>query len=336
VPQDGGAPDPPVVARATRRADPGPAPAPLGDGSDVSVEMETARVERYETSNPRVAYGMMHEQPALPPLGGKRLLVHVAVNIEFWPFDQPLPRAVLPAPHGQQPVPDVANFPWVEYGLRAGMSRLLETLGARGIRASALMNAVCCDVYPQCARAVLDAGWEFVGHGWLQRSLQREADEAAVIAASLERLRAFSGQPVRGWLGPGLGETFATPDVLHAHGVDWVSDWYVDDVPCWLATTRGRMVAMPYTVELNDVPIWAVEKHRSDELHRRVEATLEVFQDELARNPRVLTLALHPHIIGVPHRMAWFRRTLDLLLARDDTAFVTGSELCDWFTAAAG
>ncbi len=292
-------------------------------------------MESYSTSNPRVPYRMMHEQPALPPLRGKRLLVHVAVNVEFWPFDQSMPRAILPAPHGQSPIPDVGNFAWVEYGMRNGMSRLLHVLGERGIEASALLNAACCDVYPQCADAMLAAGWEFVGHGWLQRSLQREADEEAVIVRSLERLRSFSGQPVRGWLGPGLGQTFDTPDLLKKHGVDWVSDWYVDDVPCWLETQHGRMVAMPYTVELNDVPIWVIEKQKSDEMHRRVEATLEVYDHELQHNPRVLTLALHPHVIGVPHRMAWFTRTLDLLLARDDTLFVTGSEICDWFIAAA-
>jgi hypothetical protein len=41
---------------------------------------------------------------------GGELLIHVVVNIEVWPFDQPMPRGLLPAPHGVQAVPDIPNF----------------------------------------------------------------------------------------------------------------------------------------------------------------------------------------------------------------------------------
>lgn len=290
----------------------------------------------YTESNPRVPYELMHRRKPLAPMNGKPIMVHVAVNVEYWPFDQPMPRAIMPAPHGQSPVPDVGNFAWVEYGMRAGMSRLLRSLGDRGIKASALMNAICCEVYRSAAEEMRDAGWEFVGHGWLQRSLLREPDERVVIRRTLETLERFTGRKVRGWLGPGIGETFETPDVLKEHGIEWLSDFYVDDLPCWMRTKHGPMVAMPYTVELNDVPIWAIERQSSDEMHKRVLLTLEAFAKELPHNPKVLTLALHPHIIGVPHRMAWFDRILDLLLARDDTVFVTGSEIHDWFVAADG
>ena len=91
-------------------------------------------------------------------------------------------RAVLPAPHGKSPIPDVGNFAWVEYGMRAGLPRLLQLITERGVAASTFMNAQCADVYGSAADAMLKAGWEFVGHGWTQKSLQFEDDEAAVIA----------------------------------------------------------------------------------------------------------------------------------------------------------
>ena len=91
------------------------------------------------------------------------------------------------------------------------------------------------------------------------------------------------------------------------------------------------MIAMPYTMELNDVPIWVVQGLPSDELLRRLQATLETFDQELDRNPKVLTFGLHPHLVGVPHRASYFAKCLDLLLARDDAVFVTGSEIADWF-----
>jgi allantoinase len=287
-------------------------------------------------SNPRVPYELAHQRKKLAPMKGKPLMVHVAINVEYWPFDQPMPRTVMPAPHGQSPVPDVGNFAWVEYGMRVGMSRLLTVLGDRGIKASALLNAVCADVYPACVDAMLTADWEFVGHCWLQRSLLREPDEAEVIDKTLNRLKELTGKQTRGWLGAGIGETFDTPDILKDRGIDWLADFYVDDLPCWMKTKHGPMVAMPYTVELNDVPIWAVEKHSSDEMYKRVMLTLEYMEKETAHNPKVITIALHPHLIGVAHRMGYFEKLIDALLKRNDTVFVTGSQIADWFVEADG
>lgn len=288
-------------------------------------------------SNPRIPFTLSSDRKPLRPFGGKPIMVNLAMNIEYWPFDRPMPRGVLPPPHGKpSEPPDVPNFAWVEYGLRCGLPRFMQALAARGLKASALMNAQVADVYPSIADAVLAAGWEFVGHGWFQQSLKQADDEEAEIARSLSRLREFSGQPVRAWLGPGIGETPETPDLLRKHGVEFLHDWLVDDLPCWMRTRHGPMVAMPYTFELNDVPIYAVQHGSTDEMVRRLEATLAVFEREAQTQPRVLTLAAHPHLIGVPHVAFQFERCLDLLLARDDVVFMTSSEIGDWFVEADG
>jgi len=285
-------------------------------------------------SNPRVPYEMYTDRKPLAPPMGKPIIVHVVANVEHWPFDQAMPRAAIPAPHGKSPIPDIGNFAWVEYGMRVGMPRLLRLIGERGIKASTFMNASCADVYASCADAMLKAGWEFVGHGWVQRSLQVEADEAGVIGRSLDRLRRLTGRKVRGWFGPGVGESFETPDLLKAAGIDWLADWFVDDLPCWMQTKHGPLIAMPYTLELNDVPLYVVQQQPSEEMYRRLEMTLRVFDTEVRTHPKVLTLALHPHVMGVPHRADVLARCLDLLLARDDVVFMTGSEIADWFVAA--
>ena len=184
------------------------------------------------------------------------------------------------------------------------------------------------------ARAMLDAGWEFVGHGVHQRALNTLADPGAAITESLVRLQAFTGRRPRGWLGPGLRESADTPELLSAAGVEYVCDWTIDDVPVWMHTSNGPLIAMPYSLELNDSVMHAVENHPSSVLLDRVTETLETFDRELEEDPRVLTIPLHPHLIGVPHRIGYLARALDLLLARDDCRFVTGSELADWFKAA--
>ena len=94
------------------------------------------------------------------------------------------------------------------------------------------------------------------------------------------------------------------------------------------------MLALPYALDLNDVPVYAIEHGSSDELLQRVRYTLEQFDAEGGSQPRVITLALHPHLVGVPHRAIHLARALDLLMQRDDTLFATSSQIADWFAAA--
>ncbi len=286
------------------------------------------------SSNPRVPYRLASTGPRLAPPEGKPLIVHLVVNVEHWQFDQGMPRKILSAPHGRENVPDVPNFSWAEYGMRCGMPRILEMFAERGLPASASINAGVVDAYPACAEAIRDAGWEFIGHGIHQRSIEGEGDEAGLIAAALDKLGAFTGERVRGWLSPGLRETFDTPDLLKAAGIDYVFDWVLDDLPCWMTTKHGPLIAMPYALEINDSVIYAVERHASPEMGRRLEDTLAVFDAELGRAPRVLTLGLHPHLIGVPHRIGYLAKMLDLLQGRDDAIFMTGGRIADWFVAA--
>ncbi len=288
-------------------------------------------------SNPRIPFRLSSERPRLAPMAGKPLMVNVVMNIEYWPFDRPMPRGILPPPHGAAIAPpDLPNYSWVEYGMRCGMPRLLEMLAERSIKATTFFNAQVADVYPSLTREVLEAGWEFVGHGWFQRSLKQVEDEEAEIRKCLARLEQVTGKPTRGWFGAGGAETEHTPDILKQCGVSFVHDWLVDDLPCWLRTAHGPLLALPYTWELNDVPIWVVQGQSSDELLKRLETTLAVLERELERQPRVLTLALHPHLVGVPHRAYYLAKALDMLARRTDTVFVTSSQIADWFIEADG
>ena len=286
-------------------------------------------------SNPRIPFQMSSERPPLAALNGKPLMVNPVVAIEYWPFDRPMPRGVLPAPHGaQSEPPDVANYAWVEYGLRCGMPRLFELFKRLDIKASAWMSAQCADVYPSLAEAVVAADWNLVGHGWFQRTLKQVEDEAAEVQQCMQRLEQLSGRKVRGWFGPGGAETTHTPEVLKRCGIEYTHDWLLDDLPCWMDTDEGPLLCLPYTWEINDVPMWAVQGQSSAELMTRLRATLAVLDRELETQPRVLSIGIHPHIAGVAHRLYYLEQALEMLAARDDTVFVTSDELADWFLAA--
>jgi peptidoglycan/xylan/chitin deacetylase (PgdA/CDA1 family) len=285
--------------------------------------------------NPRIPSRLATERPRLAPPLGKPLVVNVVVAIEYWPFDRPMPRGVLPAPHGKpSEPPDVANYSWVEYGLRCGAPRLLDALARRDIRASAWMNAQCADVYPQLAEAIAAARWDFVGHSWFQRSIKEADDEEEEVRRCLDRIERLTGKRPRGWFGAGGGETDRTPEVLVRCGLDYTHDWLVDDLPCWMHTDEGPLLCLPYTWELNDVTMWAVQGQSSDEIVKRLRATLAVLDRELEHQPRVLSIGLHPHVAGVAHRLHYVEAALDLLLARGDTVFMTSDEIAEWFVGA--
>lgn len=286
-------------------------------------------------TNPRVPFVMSSARKRLPPpRPGKPLVVHVVMNVEYWPFDQPMPRKTLSTPHGMETVPDIPNWCWAEYGLRCGVPRILSLLDRLGIPASVNINSAVIEHYPSVAAAMRDAGWEFVGHGVQQRLLNREENEDAVIGKAIEQISAFTGRKVRGWMGPGFAQTFDTADHLRKHGIEYNLDWIVDDLPCWMTTKHGPLMCMPYAFELNDSLVYTVERQASDDILGRVRDTLSTYETELASQPRMLSLGLHPHQIGVPHRLPHLARALELLKGRGDTVFMTGSEIADWYRAA--
>lgn len=286
-------------------------------------------------SNPRVPFELADRRHPLPAPNGRPLVVNVVVNVEHWRFDRPMPRKVLGAPHGVEPVPDVPNFSWSEYGMRCGLPRLIRLLAEFEVATSVSFNASVIEAYPAAAEAIRDAGWEFIGHGLHQQALPAADDEREVVAGSLDAIERFTGSRPRGWLGPGLQETMDTPDVLSAAGVEYVCDWTVDDLPVWVEASPRPLVGVPYSLELNDSVIYAVERQSSPEIWRRTCDTLAVFDSELVDAPRVLPLPLHPHLIGVPHRIVYLRKILETLRARRDVVFMTGGEIHDWYHAAA-
>ena len=282
-------------------------------------------------TNPRIPYQMSSSRKKLAPPSGKPLIVHMVVNVEHWSFDHAMPRKIITAPHGAENLPDIPNYSWAEYGMRSGMPRILDMFKANDIPASTSINAGVIEAYPECAEAMLEAGWEFIGHAMHQKSMQAESDEVGLIKASLNVLEKFTGTKTRGWLSPGLKETENTPDILKQLGLDYVCDWIVDDLPVWMKTTGGPLIAMPYNLEVNDSIVYAVEKHATSEMYDRFTNTLAAFDKELSDNPRVLAIGLHPHLIGVPHRINYLQKMIDDLKARDDTIFMTGFQIADWY-----
>ena len=280
-------------------------------------------------------FALSGDASTLEPLDGARVLVAVVVNLEHWSLDAPMPRAALPAPQGVSVVPDVANHSWVLYGLRVGLPRMAAALAPLGTKVAAALNAEVVDRYPGVAELVEDLGWEVVAHGLQQRSAHTYDDEAAMVATTLDRLEARFGRP-RGWLSPGMSQTDDSLRLLREHGVEFNHDWMIDDRPTWLATAAGPIVGLPYTLSLNDVTTYVVEHQPDGSLAARTRHALDVQRRESRSNPVVMPIGLHPHVMGVAHRVEELEAIVDAVTTHDDVRPCRPSEVHDWFTAQVG
>ena len=268
-------------------------------------------------SHGRYPFSALPDRPVWEWPNGARLAAYVAVNLEAFPFAEGLGVPLA----NPLPEPDVVNFGWRDWGNRVGVWYLLDALDAARIPATALMNTTMLDVAPRVAQAFRDRGDEFLGHGRTNAERQSDMDEATERAMILEcraRLASFTGAAPRGWMGPWVAETHATPDLLAEAGFDYVMDWPHDDQPTWLATRAGRLLALPYARPLNDLPALHGAKQEPRDWAAALLETLAEMQRLSARFSLVFNLSLHPFLVGWPHRLVHLRRVLDRLRAEHD------------------
>jgi allantoinase len=276
---------------------------------------------------------IIDRKPLRLPLG-LRLVIWPIVNLEVWEIERPMARQVLPAPTGVAVSPDVANWSWHEYGMRVGVWRFFAAFDRLKARATLSINAEVVDRYPRVAEAAREREWEFMGHSLVQMPIHQLEDQRATIVHSLDKLERFTGKRPRGWLGPGLTETYDTPDLLTQAGVQYIGDWVYDDEPTEIATAHGPLVTLPYTVELNDIPLAMVQHHHSDVFLRRAVDQFDRLYAEGEARAKILSIAIHPYITGVPHRIKYLEEFLDYARRHQGVAFWTGDEILDWYRRA--
>jgi allantoinase len=279
----------------------------------------------------RIPYSAIVDRPALKLPGGARVVVWVIVNVEEWSNERAMPRSVLPPPYGQPLLPDLPNWAWHEYGMRVGYWRFVDALKRFDVRATLALNGSVIKTYPPVVKAALDAGWEFMGHGFIQRPTHHVPNQRAAIRDTIAAIKKYTGKAPRGWESPGLTETFESVDLLAEAGIEYVADWVLDDQPCFIDTRKGRIVSVPYTVEMNDIAMMQIQNHASREWLRRGTDTFDRLWKEGGDIPRVMAISVHPYITGAPHRIAYLEKLYEYILGREGVVVWTGEQILDWF-----
>jgi allantoinase len=246
-----------------------------------------------------------------------------------------MPRQVLVAPTAAVLQPDLPNWGWHEYGMRVGFWRFLEMFQRHAIRPTLSINGSVIGAYPRVAAAARDAGWEFMGHGWVQVPTHKMPDQREAISRTVKTIADFTGRACHGWLGPGLTETLETPDLLAEAGIAWLGDFVVDDLPARVATAHGELLSLPYSVELNDIPVVMIQHHDEEELPRRarLHAKRLIAEAEASAGVKIICIAIHPYISAVPHRIEALAALFAELTADPRVVCMQGDEIAAWYRA---
>src|SRR5262249_28717811 len=145
----------------------------------------------------------------------------------------------------------------------------------------------------------------------------------------MRRIGEATGRRPAGWLGAGLQETWSTLDYLVEEGCRYVADWVNDDQPYTMEVGGRTIVSVPYSYELNDMSAIVREKHTPAEFERMIKDQFDLLYAEGETSARVMAIALHPFIMGQPHRVPALARALAYIDGFDRVWKATGSEIAD-------
>jgi peptidoglycan/xylan/chitin deacetylase (PgdA/CDA1 family) len=279
--------------------------------------------------NERYPYWPIVEREPIQWPNGARIAFWVIPNVEHFRFDQ----AGYEAGRNAR-APDVYGYAARDYGNRVGVWRLMDAFDKFGIRATVALNSDVCRFHPQIIKAGVERNWEWMGHGISNSEPLGGTDDETqrgVIRRVVDTIAEHTGKAPRGWLGPGLGETFSTPDLLAEAGIEYVCDWCADDQPFPMRVKSGRLINVPYSLEFNDIPLFTRKFYTPKQVLQMTRDHFDVLYEEGARSGRVLALALHPYITGHPHRIHWLEQALKYITSHEGVWVTTGGEIADWY-----
>ena len=270
--------------------------------------------------------------------GKARVALWGAVHLGHFPMDMTAKPFAVPGGM-ERPYPSYWDYTQRDYGNRIGVYRLMKALDARGLRATALMNAVLATRYPALMKEIAARRWEIAAAGVDMGSVHHgglpEADERALVKRAVDTLRG-AGAAVRGWHSPAHSQSMRTLDLVAEAGLDYVTDWVNDDMPYPVTTAAGGLTAMPLAWDMSDQRLLFQQHMATEDFIDQVKRAFTTLYAEAATGGgRVLTLTLTPWVMGQPHRIRALGALLDHILGHAGVWPATGAEIVDAWRASA-
>jgi peptidoglycan/xylan/chitin deacetylase (PgdA/CDA1 family) len=286
-------------------------------------------------SERRYSYSPIVDRPKLTLPDNARAGVWVVPNIEHYEY---LPREKrVRDPWPRTPHPDILGYGGRDYGNRVGLWRMFEVLDRHDLRCTVSLSMAVIEMYPVILEAMEKRRWEYMSHGLFNTRYHwgyGEDEERAVILQCAEIHQRLTGRKLEGWFSPAVSFTRATADLVAEAGLSYICDFYHDDHPTPLATKHGPLVSVPYSMDLNDAMVYR-QPVEADEFAQMIIDHFDTIYREGETQPRFMCIALHPYMMGAPHRIRHLDRALAHIKGHKDVWFATGSEIAAWYRAKA-
>lgn len=269
------------------------------------------------------------QRPALKLPNNARVAVWVVMNVEHFTFGK-LGTAIQPHLNSY---PEIANYGWRDYGNRVGIWRLFELFAELEIPVTAAVNGEIFPLYPEIMTAMQQYGWEIMAHGINNSTGHSGMNlqvESEIINQTLDLLRQATGKTPKGWLTPGFSITESTFELLHNAGIVYTADWVNDDQPYWYPLPNGRLLAIPYTIEANDISLCLSNRFSGGEFAQAIQDQFDQLWQEGENQARVMAIGLHPFIVGQPLRLKYLKQCLLHIKNKSDTWLTTGESIYEW------
>jgi peptidoglycan/xylan/chitin deacetylase (PgdA/CDA1 family) len=277
------------------------------------------------------AYEPYFNRPKITWPGGARMAFWVAPNIEFYELEPPTNPQRSPWP---RPVPDVVAYSHRDYGNRVGVWRMIDVMDRCGVRGSVSLNVAVCDHHPEIIAACAERDWEFMSHGIYNTRYtygMDEAQEREMIEDAFATVEKYTGQRIAGWLSPALTNTVRTMELLAEYGVLYTCDLFHDDQPQPVYVKSGRLISVPYSLEMNDVVVYNFEGGSPRYYGDIIKAQFDQLYEEGAESGTVMCIPLHPFLVGQPHRIGPFAEALEYITGHDEVWVTTGREIAEYY-----
>lgn len=293
-------------------------------------------MRRYGNDHDRFEWSLLQRRPKITWASGKSIALWITIAVEIFPLNDdgkpfPVPGAL------RKPYPDIQTYTWRDYGNRVGVYRLMKACDRFGIEPNWLVNGAVSHDIPGLMADIAARGEEIIAHGYdmscPHASHLSEDEERALIQKSLD---CFGGA-IKGWMSPGKAESPLTPDLLAEAGIEYFCDWPNDELPFSFKTRTSPLVAMPHTSELDDRKIIVEFKHHERDFIEQLKHQYSYLSREAASDGgRVMSLNLHPWVIGQSHRIASLIEIFEFLMSKDDLWVASAPDIIADWTASLG
>lgn len=231
---------------------------------------------------------------------------------------------------------DLAMESMFEYGARVGIWRVLDVLAQADVKSTFFACAQAFEKNPDVAAAAVSSGHEICGHGYRWENplgLSRK-EERCKIELAIESFRRVCGQRPVGWYCPYCASTNTRELLVEEGGFIYDSDAYNDDVPYFVNVGNKKHLVVPYVPDANDIRLWLVGGlFTSEDFYTYLKDTFDTLYAEAGEHPKMMSVGLHPRVIGRPGRIVGLKRFIDYAQSLPEVWFATRAEIARFWIA---